>query len=312
MRRRRVVVLHLCGVDRSCVIAAEEQRPVQELITHLAVEALILSLPTDQHNRSAAALRAQCSARGSCRAFPCVRRARQGPAPPACQRSRRRGWRPGALGRRRPGCSRRGTCGKRPCTKSSDPLTGRRLLSNHREGARIRPCLNKNGRTRATLSPARGQPFRAMKPIDAVDAGGFSFAPSGTLLSDARQLHAWPKATKIALAFLWRKTLQRRIVQHGVTQQPLQLAALFFQSPKTLRLRHVHAAELSLPALKYGLRDAVLADQVTRLHPAFMLLQHSNDLLRRKPGSSSIVPLLPKGRTPNLSGGNPQWQRQRL
>ena len=44
MRPYRVVVHHPCSDHRSCVIKAEEQRLIQQLIAHLAIEAFDIAI----------------------------------------------------------------------------------------------------------------------------------------------------------------------------------------------------------------------------------------------------------------------------
>jgi hypothetical protein len=78
------------------------------------------------------------------------------------------------------------------------------------------------------------------------------------LLADGRQLSARPRASP----FLSQKVLQRRIVQHGVGQQPLQPRVLVLQRLQPLGLRDLDPAELRFPFVDAGVADAVLAAQI--------------------------------------------------
>src|SRR5258707_15838293 len=62
-------------------------------------------------------------------------------------------------------------------------------------------------------------------------------------LADGRQLSASPRASPL----LSQEVLQRRVVQHGISQQPLQPRVLVLQRPQPLGLGDVHPAELGLP-----------------------------------------------------------------
>src|ERR1700716_4479674 len=97
-------------------------------------------------------------------------------------------------------------------------------------------------------------------------------------LADARQLSARPRASP----FLSQKVLQRRIVQHGVGQQPLQPGVLVLQRLQPLGLRDIHPAELRFPFVDTGVADAMLAAQIGDRNAGLVLLQNPDDLLFRK------------------------------
>jgi hypothetical protein len=62
--------------------------------------------------------------------------------------------------------------------------------------------------------------------------------------------------------FFPKRSLQRRIVQHGVGQQPLQPRVLVLQRLQPLGFRDLHPAELRFPFVDAGVADAVFAAQI--------------------------------------------------
>src|ERR1700716_3578979 len=98
------------------------------------------------------------------------------------------------------------------------------------------------------------------------------------LLADARQLSARQRASP----FLSQKVLQRRIVQHGVGQQPLQPRVLVLQRLQPLGLRDVHPAEPRCPFVNAGVADAMLAAQIGDRNAGLMLLQNPDDLSEKR------------------------------
>ena len=97
-------------------------------------------------------------------------------------------------------------------------------------------------------------------------------------LADGRQLSASPRASPL----LSQEILQRRIVQHGVGQQPFQPRVLVLERLQPLGLRDLQPAELGLPFVDGGVADAMLAAQFGNLNADLMLLQNPDDLLFRK------------------------------
>src|SRR5437764_1501771 len=97
-------------------------------------------------------------------------------------------------------------------------------------------------------------------------------------LADGRQLSASSRASPL----LSQKVLQRRIVQHGIGQQPLQSRVLVLQRPQPLGLGDVHPAESGLPFVDAGVADAVLAAQIGDRNAGLVLLQYPDDLFFRK------------------------------
>src|SRR3954470_20754944 len=89
-------------------------------------------------------------------------------------------------------------------------------------------------------------------------------------LEDGRQLSASPRASPL----LSQKVLQRRVVQHGIGQQPLQSRVLVFQRPHPLSLGDVQAAESGLPFVDARVAHAVLAAEIGDRHPGLVLLQY--------------------------------------
>jgi hypothetical protein len=67
-------------------------------------------------------------------------------------------------------------------------------------------------------------------------------------------------------------------VQTQFRNQKLQTPVLVFHRLQPLRLAHVPAAKLRLPAIERRRADPVLSAQVRRLHPSLMLLQNPDDL----------------------------------
>jgi hypothetical protein len=74
----------------------------------------------------------------------------------------------------------------------------------------------------------------------------------------------------------------RHIIQHGVSQQPLQLRVLVLQRPQPLGLRNVHPFEFGLPFVDAGVADAMLAAAIGDRDPSLVLLQNPDDLFFRK------------------------------
>src|SRR3954447_12797792 len=97
-------------------------------------------------------------------------------------------------------------------------------------------------------------------------------------LADGRQLSASPRASPL----LSQKVLQRRVVEHGIGQQPLQSRVLVFQRPQPLSLGDVQAAESGLPFVDARVAHAVLAAQISNCDAGLVLLQYPDDLLFRK------------------------------
>jgi hypothetical protein len=64
------------------------------------------------------------------------------------------------------------------------------------------------------------------------------------------------------------EVLRRRIVQHGIGQQPLQPGVLVLQRLQPLGLRDLHPAELRFPFVNAGVADAMLAEQSAAETPA--------------------------------------------
>src|SRR3954451_19826512 len=95
---------------------------------------------------------------------------------------------------------------------------------------------------------------------------------------DERQLSASPRASPL----LSQEILQRRVVQHGIRQQPLQLRVLVLQCPQPSGLRDIHPTEFGFPFVDTGVADAVLAAEIGDRHPGLVLLQNPDDLFFRK------------------------------
>src|SRR3954471_2330339 len=95
---------------------------------------------------------------------------------------------------------------------------------------------------------------------------------------DERQLSASPRASPL----LSQEILQRRVVQHGIRQQPLQLRVLVLQCPQPPGLRDIHPTEFGFPFVDAGVADAVLAAEIGDRHPGLVLLQNPDDLFFRK------------------------------
>ena len=98
------------------------------------------------------------------------------------------------------------------------------------------------------------------------------------------------------------KVLQRGVVQHGVSQQPLELGVLILERPRPLRLGPVHAPVLGLPGVEGGGADAMLAAHVGGLRSGLLLAQDGHDLLLGELRSLHR-PALSSGRTQTSDGG---------
>src|SRR5439155_24205143 len=72
---------------------------------------------------------------------------------------------------------------------------------------------------------------------------------------------------------------QRRLVELSLREQALELLVLLLKRPQTLRVRHVHAAELRLPSINRRLGHPVAARQIGHRCTRLVLLQNRNDLL---------------------------------
>jgi hypothetical protein len=77
-------------------------------------------------------------------------------------------------------------------------------------------------------------PGRLVSHGHAAAADGFTRPPRSSRmpLADGRQLSASPRASPL----LSQEVLQRRVVQHGIGQQPLQPRVLVLQRPQPLGL----------------------------------------------------------------------------
>src|SRR3954454_3826303 len=78
------------------------------------------------------------------------------------------------------------------------------------------------------------------------------------------------------------KVVQRRVVEHGIGQQPLQSRVLVFQRPQPFSLGDIQAAESGLPFVDARVAHAVLAAQIGDCDAGLVLLQYPDDLLFRK------------------------------
>src|SRR4030081_1580187 len=83
--------------------------------------------------------------------------------------------------------------------------------------------------------------------------------------------------------FFCQKILQRRVVEHGVRQQLLDLGVLAFQAFQALGLGELEPAVLGFPVVEGRLADPVLTAESSRLHPGLVLPQNRDDLLFRMP-----------------------------
>src|SRR5579875_3814621 len=99
---------------------------------------------------------------------------------------------------------------------------------------------------------------------------------------DARQPCEPPHGAPEASEVLSDEVLERRIVQHLLSQQSLQPAVLLLQSPQLAGIRYIQPAELGLPFVESRAADPVPPAQVPGLGPTLVLLQNPNKLPFRK------------------------------
>jgi hypothetical protein len=72
-----------------------------------------------------------------------------------------------------------------------------------------------------------------------------------------RQPVAWQRASP----FFCKQVLQRRVVEHGICQQLLQLGVLALEPPETLGFRELKSAVLGLPVVEASLNPVITPDQ---------------------------------------------------
>src|SRR5579863_6821602 len=106
-----------------------------------------------------------------------------------------------------------------------------------------------------------------------------------SLISWASTRRAKPRAWRRASEFFCHKVLQRRVVEHRVSQQPLQLGVLVLELLEPLGLGYIHAAELCFPGVERRRADPVLAADLGGRKPRRLLPQNPNDLFFREPRS---------------------------
>lgn len=79
----------------------------------------------------------------------------------------------------------------------------------------------------------------------------------------------------------------RHILQYGIIkllgQQLPDLGILIFENPQAPAIGYFHATESCLVFAKSRFRNSMLAENISRFRPGFVLLQSSGDLFFRKP-----------------------------
>src|SRR5262249_54243550 len=73
--------------------------------------------------------------------------------------------------------------------------------------------------------------------------------------------------------------LEHRLVQFCFRQQLLRLGVLILERLQPLGVRYLEATVLSLPLVEGRTADPVLAANIGRLSPSFLLAQHPDDSL---------------------------------
>src|SRR5262249_23586060 len=109
-----------------------------------------------------------------------------------------------------------------------------------------------------------------------------------------------PLAWRRASPFFCSDLLEHRLVQFCFRQQLLQLGVLILERLQPLGVRHLEATLLSLPLVESRTADPVLAANIGRLGPSFLLAQHPDDLLFREPARLHVHPLTGDGLYPFL------------
>lgn len=93
-----------------------------------------------------------------------------------------------------------------------------------------------------------------------------------------------PPAWHGASSALSQQILQDNIVQHGISQKPLQSCVLGFQRLQFASIRHIHAAVLCFPFVKTSRADTVKSYSLStpadlrRRHPALLFVKDRDDL----------------------------------
>ena len=77
---------------------------------------------------------------------------------------------------------------------------------------------------------------------------------------------------------LSQQVFQDNVIQHGVSQQPLELGILIFQSFQPRGLGNLHAAILGLQFVERRRAQAVPTTHLHCRHPRFLFLDHPDDL----------------------------------
>src|SRR5665213_518603 len=94
-----------------------------------------------------------------------------------------------------------------------------------------------------------------------------------------------PALTQRALPFFSEEIFQRRVVEHGIGQQPLQLGVLVLERPQLPGLADVHTAILGLPLVDARIAHAMLAAQIGDRDARLVLFQYPDDLVFGEPAS---------------------------
>ena len=77
---------------------------------------------------------------------------------------------------------------------------------------------------------------------------------------------------------LSQQIFQHNIVQHRVSQQPLQLGIPIRDYAQLCRVRHLHATVLSFELVKRPLAETVLTAYIRSRHPSFLLFNYPDYL----------------------------------
>src|SRR5690606_32271378 len=141
-------------------------------------------------------------------------------------------------------------------------------------------------RTSGAARRAQAGDAESADPCDAATGSAQSIdAPGPATTTDARSAKTppgglWRPRAGLARSPLFSQgPLESLLVERQFGDEMLQPAILFLALPKSLRLAHVHPAELLLPAVVRRLRDPMLTAQILHRQARLRRLQRRDDLL---------------------------------
>jgi hypothetical protein len=117
-------------------------------------------------------------------------------------------------------------------------------------------------------------------------------------------------ASQRASTLFSKKIRQRGIVEHRISQQPLQVGFLIPKPLQTLRLADIDSAILGLPPVNGRIADAVLAAQIGDGNPGLKLFQNTDYLIFGEPATLHLWSFRSGQSLPQTGlggGGNVIW-----